>query len=218
MCAIIEVQLLEIKSFAWYLPEGSSNAFQADTDTVLVVNMLQDSWRGNGGDDWLVTEWTDFHGLPEITGWDRRAWTFFKFHFHKAWFPLAVDWTQGSHRSEHCLIRGSDIFCLSRKSDLASGVCSRRSGTMRSSSRCRGAAPWHRDASYGLGPDRWNTGASLPGRRRWSQDQRMQLKGEERGDVKSEYYTEHEDYNLCFSLWNTPVYQQREMNCPVHKI
>lgn len=59
--------------------------------------------------------------------------------------------------------------------DLASGVCSHRSATMQSSSHCRGAAPWHRDASYVRGPDPWSTEACLPGRRRWSQDQRMRL-------------------------------------------
>lgn len=73
------------------------------------------------------------------------------------------------------------FMCLRCWADLASGVCSRRCGTKQSSSRCREAEPWRRGASYALDPDPWNTAASLPGRRRWSQDRRMQLAGREVG-------------------------------------
>lgn len=80
----------------------------------------------------------------------------------------------------------SDLTDGSRWLDLASGACSRRCGTMQSSWRCRGAGPWHRDASYVLDPDPWNTGACLLGRKRWSQGRRKQLAGEGRRAERAE--------------------------------
>lgn len=68
------------------------------------------------------------------------------------------------------------VMALSCYTDLASGVCSHRSGTVRSSWRCKGEAPWHRDASYAPAPGRWNTAAFQRDRRKWSPDQRKQLR------------------------------------------
>lgn len=80
------------------------------------------------------------------------------------------------------------IMRLSCRAHLASGVCSRRSGIVRSSWRCKEAAPWHRDASYARDPDPWNTATFPPGRRRWNRDLRRQLSGRQREGREGDQY------------------------------